>query len=61
MLHPPSPLPPLQRDIYTNSRLLVELCAVKLQHDWFVLLELLAIVLNPSSKSVEILLFRSTM
>lgn len=42
--------PFLQRDIYNNSRLLVELCVIKLDQDWFVLLDLLAIVLNPTAK-----------
>ena len=40
----------MQRDIYNNSVLLVELCVSKLDQDWFVLLELLALVLNPTSK-----------
>jgi hypothetical protein len=40
----------LQRDIYNNSVLLVELCVTKLEQDWFVLLDLLALVLNPNSK-----------
>lgn len=39
-----------QRDIYNNSVLLVELCVTKLEQDWFVLLELLAMVLNPNAK-----------
>ncbi len=37
-------------DIYNNSKLLIELCVTKLSQDWFVLLDLLAIVLNPSAK-----------
>ena len=40
----------MQRDIYNNSKLLVELCVAKLDQDWFVLLELLGFVLNPNSK-----------
>ena len=39
-----------QRDIYNNAALLVELCVAKLSKDWFVLLELLALVLNPQSR-----------
>lgn len=42
--------PDIQRDIYNNSVLLVELCVTKLEQDWFVLLDLLALVLNPNSK-----------
>lgn len=40
----------LQRDIYNNSKLLVELCVIKLDQDWFVLLDLLAVILNPIAK-----------
>jgi hypothetical protein len=40
----------LQRDIYNNCKLLVELCVVKLDQDWFVLLDLLAVVLSPSAE-----------
>lgn len=51
MIVPPTPRTHLlQRDIYNNSKLLVELCVSKLDQDWFVLLELLAIVFNPASK-----------
>ena len=39
-----------QTDIYNNSILLVELCVTKLGQDWFVLLEMLALILNPQSK-----------
>ena len=39
-----------QRDIYNNTALLVELCVTKLDKDWFVLLELLALVFNPQSR-----------
>ena len=54
---PPPPPPPyvhtfslIQRDIYNNTVLLVELCVTKLDKDWFVLLELLALVFNPQSR-----------
>lgn len=51
LIVPPTPRTHLlQRDIYNNSKLLVELCVSKLDQDWFVLLELLAIVFNPASK-----------
>ncbi|XP_064393950.1 probable ubiquitin carboxyl-terminal hydrolase FAF-X [Halichondria panicea] len=42
--------PDIQRDIYNNTKLLVELCTTKLDQDWFVLLELLGTALNPNSK-----------
>ena len=40
----------LQRCIYNNAMKLIELCVVKLPQDWFPLLDLLAMVLNPGSK-----------
>ena len=39
-----------QRDIYNNSKLLVELCIVKLDQDCFALMDLLAIILSPTTK-----------
>ena len=45
-----SPQSLLQRDIYNNTVLLVELCVAKLDKDGFVLLELLALVFNPQSR-----------
>ena len=33
-----------------NAERLIELCVVKLSQDWFPLLELLAMALNPSCK-----------
>ncbi|KAL1497662.1 hypothetical protein ABEB36_008585 [Hypothenemus hampei] len=36
--------------IYQNCLKLIELCVAKLPHDWFPLLELLAMVLNPNNK-----------
>lgn len=36
--------------IYKNCLKLIELCVAKLSHDWFPLLELLAMVLNPNNK-----------
>ncbi|KAL5475916.1 hypothetical protein EMCRGX_G025794 [Ephydatia muelleri] len=42
--------PDIQRDIYNNCCLLVELCVAKLSQDWFSLLERLALALNPLSK-----------
>ncbi|XP_066261614.1 ubiquitin carboxyl-terminal hydrolase 9X [Euwallacea similis] len=36
--------------IYSNCLKLIELCVAKLPHDWFPLLELLAMVLNPNNK-----------
>lgn len=43
----------MQRDIYNNTVLLVELCVTKLDKDWFVLLELLALVFNPQSRQAQ--------
>ncbi|CAH1782281.1 unnamed protein product [Owenia fusiformis] len=40
----------IHRCIMKNCERLVELCVVKLPHDWFPLLDLLAMVLNPTSK-----------
>ena len=36
--------------IYQNCERLVELCVVKLNQDWFPLLDLLAMVFNPNNK-----------
>jgi hypothetical protein len=44
--------PDIQLDIFTNSKLLVELCAAKFYDDNLYLLDLLSIVFNPSSKYV---------
>lgn len=38
--------------IYQNCERLVELCVVKLSQDWFPLLDLLAMVFNPTNKYV---------
>jgi len=46
----------LQKCIFTNSIKLIELCVLKLDHDWFPLLDLLAIVLNPMSRYPSYLL-----
>lgn len=43
-------LPFLQKCIFSNAELLVELCVVKLKSDWMPLLELLAMVFNPLCK-----------
>jgi len=40
----------LQKCIFTNSIKLIELCVLKLDQDWFLLLDLLAIVFNPMSR-----------
>lgn len=42
--------PDIQSYILTNTKLLVELCAVKVDQDWFPLMELLARALNPNCK-----------
>lgn len=36
--------------IFQNCLRLVELCVIKLPHDWFPLLELLAMLFNPNNK-----------
>lgn len=36
--------------IHQNCERLVELCVLKLPHDWFPLLDLLAILFNPTNK-----------
>ena len=41
-----------QKCILKNCEKLIELVVVKLQQDWFPLLELLAMVLNPHSRLV---------
>ena len=43
----------LQKCILKNAEKLIELCVTKLSQDWFPLLELLAMVLNPHCKWVE--------
>ena len=40
----------IHKCILKNCERLVELCVVKLQDDWFPLLDLLAMVLNPANK-----------
>ena len=40
----------IHKCILKNCERLVELCVVKLQDDWFPLLDLLAMVLNPTNK-----------
>lgn len=40
----------LQKCILKNAEKLIELCVAKLSQDWFPLLELLAMVLNPQCK-----------
>lgn len=47
-----NPMVLFQRCIFSNALKLIELCVVKLSQDWFPLLDLLAMVLNPASKSV---------
>lgn len=42
--------PPPQRCIINNTHRLVELCVSKLSQDWFPLLELLAMAVNPHCK-----------
>lgn len=42
--------PNIQLYIYQNCQRLVELCVVKLNQDWFPLLDLLAMLFNPNSK-----------
>ncbi|CAB3998099.1 probable ubiquitin carboxyl-terminal hydrolase FAF-X, partial, partial [Paramuricea clavata] len=37
----------IQRCIYDSTKLLIELCVTKLTQDWFVLLDMLALALNP--------------
>lgn len=40
----------VQRCIMKNCERLIELCVIKLNQDWFPLLDLLAMVLNPHNK-----------
>ena len=40
----------VQKCILKNAEKLVELCVAKLSQDWFPLLDLLAMVLNPQCK-----------
>lgn len=42
--------PNIQLYIYQNCQRLVELCVVKLNQDWFPLLDLLAMLFNPNCK-----------
>ncbi|XP_065177789.1 probable ubiquitin carboxyl-terminal hydrolase FAF-X isoform X1 [Sycon ciliatum] len=42
--------PEIQRYIYYNCKDLVELCAAKIKDNWIILLDLLAMVLNPNIK-----------
>lgn len=42
--------PNIQMCINQNCIKLIELCVIKLPHDWFPLLDLLAMVLNPNNK-----------
>lgn len=42
--------PNIHSCIYQNCLKLIELCVAKLPHDWFPLLDLLAMVLNPNNK-----------
>ncbi|CAG9840067.1 unnamed protein product [Diabrotica balteata] len=42
--------PNIHACIYQNCLKLIELCVVKLPHDWYPLLDLLAMVLNPNNK-----------
>lgn len=43
----------LKKHIYNNSLKAIELCTLKLLDDWFPLLDLLAIILNPQCKYVS--------
>lgn len=38
--------------IYANCLRFIEICALKISEDWFPLLDLLALVLNPCNKLV---------
>ena len=43
---------PLQRCIFNCAKFLVEICAVKMDQDWFVLYDMLVLVFNPLNKLV---------
>lgn len=42
--------PNIHMFIFDNCKLLVQLCVTKLGHDWYPLLDLLAILFNPNNK-----------
>ena len=42
----------LQKCIYSNTQKLVELIVLKLETDWFPILDLLSVAFNPNCKSV---------
>lgn len=44
--------PNIHMFIFENCKLLVKLCVTKLAHDWYPLLDLLAILFNPNNKYV---------
>ena len=42
-----------QKCILKNSEKLIEVCVLKLDQDWFPLLDLLAILFNPNSRLLD--------